>query len=71
MGGSGGGDDDAVEAEARGRRPNDALNLGVGSAMARRRGNSKAIEIGPAFVVMMCRSERHRICAAGWAPCGA
>ena len=71
MGGSGGGDDDAVEAEASGRRPNDALNLGVGSAMARRREYSKAIEIGPAFGVMMCRSERHRICAARCTPCDA
>ena len=71
MGGSGGGDDDAVEAEASGRRANDALNLGAGGAMARPRGNSKAIEIGPAFVVMMCRSERRRICAARCAPCSA
>jgi len=65
------GNDDAVGAEASGRRPNDALKLGAGGAMARRRGDSKAIEIGQAFVVMMCRSERRRICAARWAPCGA
>ena len=71
LGGSGDNDDDAVEAEASGRRPNDALNLGVGSATARRRGYSKAIEIGPAFVVMMYRSERRRICAARCTPCDA
>ena len=69
MGGSGGDDDDAVEAEASGRRANDALKLGAGSAM--RFGVGKSIEIGPAFVVMMCRSERRRICAARCAPCSA
>jgi hypothetical protein len=47
-----------------------APDLGAGSAMARRRGNSKAIEIG-LFVVMMCRSERGRICAVRCVPCSA
>jgi len=51
LGGSGG-DDDAVETEASGRRPIDALNVSAGSVMARRRENSKAIEIGPTFMVL-------------------
>ena len=71
MGGSGGDDDDAVEAEASGRRANDALKLGAGGELPRRPRKSKAIEIRSAFVIMMCRSERRRICPARWARCGA
>ena len=69
--GSDGSDDDGVEAEASGRRANEALNLGAGGELARRPRKSKAIEIRSAFVIMMCRSERRRICPARWALCGA
>ena len=69
--GSDGSDDDGVEAEASGRRANEALNLGAGGELARRARKSKAIEIRSAFVIMMCRSERRRICRARWARCGA